>query len=327
MQLSADLKKKSQQLMGFCHGRFVEAISTKELPDKLLYGSPVQNTLIYKYPETLEPLIQIAGLTVDELTKLGWYQPDLCGQYFVIWFSGGRMQLCPINLEQMNYGRPAGGLNSEYPYLYSFIRRQADSIDYACLVESPIYATLLTAKGVPTLALGSGAVRKKQIKALGNLGIPLYFIDTIGASSERNAEITALSLLRLCELHILFIEQWPTFIHKTLESIEEALAQRCLGGTEFLVERVLHKNNGKGDYERAVEVMQCAAQIGPLNARMLLNYAKDQSNIKLLAFSESLRFMADLIESEIHLQDARTLVQKRFGVSIYLKSHNGIELF
>ena len=265
------------------------------------------------------------NITETELKDFGWYDVDLANKVFLVWFSKGRAQLCEVDMTKLEYKGPKRGLNSEHPYFFSYLRKQQQQLDYLVITRSPIVASMFAAKSIPAIAVGSGSPRIAQIRHIAALDKPVLFFDLDGASGHTNAEKTVLALSRFTDVNVCLPKTWMDVFSEN--DLEQYFLKHEREGIDFLGHRLVEKLNGKSDYERAIDIMKAANMVGKRNAGRLTKIVESQNPIHLHAYADALRLLSELLDTQMPIEKARRIVIDRYGISVFVRSVNGAELF
>ncbi|GAA5143264.1 hypothetical protein [Thalassotalea piscium] len=319
-----DVKKINRTLMAFCSTLYQSALGKGYMMPDIYFAIPANSTLLYLYPDSPEILANKAGITIEQLKELGWLEPSLAGKAFIIWYASKYIQLCEVDAIADKYIKPAKGLNKDIPYLYTLCASKKEFAPYVVVTSDPLHATILTAKGVSAVACGSQIPTKSQIGYLARLSNKLIYLTKAGASGDNASELIVKKMAKYTDINVCFIKDWNAALQS--EKLIDSILFNSVDGIEFIVKRMLEKHNGKSDYERSLEIIQAAKEVGDKNHNRLLKLAKKSGSYTYAHFAESLHLMADLIQANIPVDTARQIALNRYGVAIYLRDKFQVKL-
>ena len=283
----------------------------------LCYSLPPEKLLIYKFPNDFETFIKLAETEPDELAERGWIEPGIVGQYFTAWLHQTKVQLCKVDILTLKTEKPSRGLNTDTPFLYSLQARDKDDLPYVVVTTDVMNAIAFNGLGINAVATGSASPTKHQIGHLAKLNCPLIMVTNADKKSEQACELFVRHLARYTETRICLVNDWDK-VFRSNQSKDD-LEAASIDGIEFLVRRIQSKHNGKDEYSRSLDIIEAANAVGNKNHNKLISLAKSAGLSEFAHFSESLHLMADLINAELSVESAREIVQKRYGVSIFVR--------
>lgn len=336
--MSKSTQKKSNfeicaDILRHCNSFFLAAVNngTIVLPDD--WKVPVTSLGLYLY-SSVEDLLYFTDEDETLLRHLGFHC-DFENQLFMPWFKSPGIQVCPVNMKTLELEKPKGGLVRNLPIFYKKVHKSVtnegkltkenveskDTIPIFVTAD-PIDAMLLIASGFLAIGLGASSVLKGQLKYLAQLQKPLIFLGSNCKKTEQSAELFVFALERYIKTFIIFT---PNSVREFILNgdIDPELAN---SGVEFIANRIMKKNNGKSDYERNIDIIEASNKLPTPSQLEFMRLVKLEGAKEYAHFSQSLRFMADLMDAKVSLDQARDITQARFGTTVFIQSKCKIKL-
>jgi hypothetical protein len=308
-------------ILNHCNTLFIKSVNDKSIVLPEGWDFPIKSLSLYLYT-SIEDLLYYTDGDVGLLKALGFHCP-LENQLFMPWFKSPGIQICPVNLETLEMSKPEGGLVRDVPFLFKMVNKSSLKDKLPIFITSdPVDAMLLNASGFLAIGLGSPNVLKGQIRHLAQLQRPLIYLGPTSKKTEQSAELFVYSLEKFCN----------TFVMFTTDSVREFIVNlevepdMALSGVEFIAQRLMHKDNGKTGYERNIEVIEASQKLPTTSQSQFLRYVKLDGGQEYAHFSQSLRFMADLIDAKVGLDQARDITYNKYGTTVFIQSKNQIKL-
>lgn len=309
----------TQSLLTYCQKKFRYALNAQRvtLPSQW-HKFDLDALSLYQYPEDENDLLFYTDRDRKKLKELGWLKPSLKGRVFIPWFKSTGVQLCPIDLTKWEIEKPPSGLNRDIPIFLKKVKSCAKPHEPIVITSDPLNAMLLNAQNIHAISLDSYSPLKNQVKWLSQLQGPLIYLEQETPKTEQGAEITVKTLAKFLDVHIKFIDM-P--VREYVLNIDENLHDHICG-VELLARRIMHKHNGKSDYERNIDIVEACQAVGETKAGRFLQYAKLEGSINYAHYSHSLRLFADLIDAKVCVDASRDIVRERTGITVFLQDAN-----
>ena len=318
-------KDINRLLVRYCADLFQQTLRNGGNVNDLIYLTDTSQLNFYEYPEDPSVFCKIANCTMEELTELGWVAFDLPKRDFVIWYKKNAVQLCPVDVFKLEFNKPQEGLNRDIPYLFPLVSYYKTDIQFVVVVESPMIATMLNAMSIPVLATNSKTPTLHQVQALARLQLPvIYMGEENKAVHAQGAELLVKRMNKYVDTSVCFIESWESLFKE--QCIDDYLGEKIVSGIEFLANRIVTKHNGKTDYERSIEVIETANEIGETSKEAFLRIAERLGVKSYSHFPAAIQLMADLVKAHMPIDKARDTVIERYGVSVFVQDHNRVKL-
>jgi hypothetical protein len=316
--MSTHYQDEKKRLLKYTQQCFKQAMGTANPSDAHWSTTSLLDVSLYLYPDTIEQLLSACEVSIACLKDTGWYRPDLLGCAFLVWYHYGKVQLCKVDLQQQTYTKPPAGLNTDTPFNYGLCAYQKPLSHVVC-VASPLDALILNSQHITSLATYSVGVQKQQIKRLAQLECPLYLLALNSGTNHSAMEHAVEALLHVCEVSVSMHESLG-FIHK--HNALDVITRHAKTGEAYLVERIMGKRNGASDHHRNVRINQLAQQYPKHIKSTILDLAKSHGAAIYPPISESLQFLSALLDAQMELNEAKSLVQKRYGMEISITHTN-----
>ncbi|MGK2231375.1 MAG: hypothetical protein ACI92O_000533 [Colwellia sp.] len=320
-------------ILKHCNTLFIEAVNSGHIKLPKDWNVPVANIGLYLYT-CVEDLLYFTGDDETLLKQLGFHC-ELENRLFMPWFRSPGIQICPIDLENQIFEKPKCGLVRDVPIFFKKIHRsvsnetqltkekvESKDIIPIFVTSDPIDTMLLIANGFLAIGLGTSSVLKGQLKYLSQLQRPLIYLGSNNKKNEQCAELFVLALERYCKTYVFFT---PGTVRSFIlnQDIDPELAT---SGVEFISNRIMNKNNGKSDYERNIDIIETSMKLPKTSQLEFTRFVKLNGATDYAYFSQSLRFMADLMDAKVGIDQAREITNSRFGTTIFIQSNNQIKL-
>jgi hypothetical protein len=336
MSVSAPNKSNFEictNILKHCNTMFIEGVSKGQI--KLPHDWDIPSSALGLYLYTcIEDLLYFTGNDETLLKQLGFHC-DLENQLFIPWFRSPGIQICPIDIETQTFSKPKGGLVRDLPIFYKKVHRTVsnegqltkDKVESKDTIpifvtSDPIDAMLLIAMGFLAIGLGTSSVLKGQLKYLSQLQRPLIFLGINCKKTEQCAELFVFALERYCKTYVLFT---PCTVREYILNVELD-PEVAKSGVEFIAQRIMNKHNGKSDYERNIDIIEASQKLPTTSQIEFKRFVKLEGATEYAHFSQSLRFMADLMDAKVGIVQAREITNAKFGTTIFIQSNNHIKL-
>jgi ribosome-binding ATPase YchF (GTP1/OBG family) len=171
------------------------------------------------------------------------------------------------------------------------------------------------------MATYSASVQKHQVKYLAEIDQPYVLLSHGSASDLTAMEHTVRALSPFNDVYVIkedLLSKLHSFVNKhVLQSFIQSHQQ---SGCEFVVERIMHKQNGSNDHQRHIQLEQFIDSFDLEKQESIRAVARRCGARIYPSMSSALQFMAALLDAEMSLKDAQTLTKKRFNVAISIES-------
>lgn len=306
------------KLYSHCHKIFMRKLDEGTLmaPD-YIFKMTHQYPMLYCYPDSHDALVEVSGLSLEELQQLGWILP-IFNQPFVIWFKDRSdiAQLIPINLQDNGSLQKLNSVNMNIPFALRLMRKQQQQIQTLAIVDSPLQAIMLNDLGVHSVATGSKSLRLAQIHHLAAFNCELIYLNTkkaIDGACDFVFKVDGQNENSIC-----LFDSWDELYEQ--DDVQQYIWSNRIIGHEFVAERIINKKRRTEGISREHELLLAKQKLAVHHREDFGAYIATKGYTNVNEYALACHFMAELLMSEMSYEEASAITQKRFNLKIVINN-------